>query len=220
MITYASTSSTSKVSSLLSDVQSLGNGSDALAVQADLRDLSAAEEIISKTLSTFGPHIDILINNAAEQITKSLSELTIGDYQRTYDLNIRAAILMTKALLPHLRRPGRIINMSSVGAREGFAELSLYCSSKAALEGLTRCWAAEFGGDGTTVNAVAPGPVETEMLKTIPPAIVDSQKAVTAVQKRTGTLDDICQIVAFLASEESRWISGQTLNASGGFTMY
>ena len=220
MITYASPNSASRVSSLVSDIQSLDNESDAIAIQADLREPLPIKEIIASALSTFGPHIDVLINNAAEQITKSVSDMTIDDYQKTYDLNVRATIFMTQAVLPHLRRPGRIINISSVGAREGFSELSLYCSSKAALEGLTRCWAAEFGGDGTTVNAVAPGPVETEMLKTIPIAMVESQKAVTAVQKRTGTLDDICQVVAFLASEESRWISGQTLNASGGFTMY
>ena len=189
-------------------------------MQADLRNEAAPQEIISQTLSAFGPHIDILVNNAAEQITKPLSSITLSDYEKTYDLNIRATILLTQAVLPHLRRPGRIINMSSVGARGGFAELSLYCSSKAALEGLTRCWATELGGDGTTVNAVAPGPVDTDMLKTIPAPLVEAQTAVTAVQKRIGSLDDICQIVAFLACRESRWVSGQTINASGGFTMY
>jgi len=105
--------------------------------------------------------------------------------------------LLTQAILPHLRAPGRIINISSVGARSGLAGLATYCSSKAALEGLTRCWAAELGEDGTTVNAVAPGPVESEMLHNIPKDIVDMQKNGTAVQKRLGTVEEVAGVVSW-----------------------
>ena len=76
----------------------------------------------------------------------------------------QAPLLLTQALLPHLAPASRIINISSVGSRAGFAGLSVYCSSKAAIEGLTRCWAAELGKNGTTVNAVNPGPVQSAML--------------------------------------------------------
>lgn len=160
------------------------------------------------------------MNNAAAELNKAMENITVDDYTSIYDLNVRAPMLLTQAVLPHLRRPGRIINISSVGGRCGFANLSMYCSSKAALEGLTRCWAAELGKDGTTVNAVAPGPVESEMLANIPKEIVDIQKAGTPVGKRVGTADEIANVVSWLASADSAWMSGQVLNASGGWTMY
>lgn len=114
----------------------------------------------------------------------------------------------------------RVINISSVGGRAGFANLSLYTSSKAALEGLTRSWAGELGSNGTTVNAVAPGPVQSEMLDSIPKEIVQLQKASTPVEKRVGTPQEVSNVVSWLAGEESAWVSGQTVNVSGGWTMY
>lgn len=149
-----------------------------------------------------------------------LSDITPEDFSATYDLNVRAPLLMTQAVLPYLRSPGRIINISSVGGRCGFKNLALYCSSKAALEGLTRCLAAELGEAGHTVNTVNPGPVQTEMLDDMPRDIVEMQKAQTPMQNRIGTVDDVAQIVAWLASEESRWVTGQALSASGGWAMY
>jgi 3-oxoacyl-[acyl-carrier protein] reductase len=85
---------------------------------------------------------------------------------------------------------------------------------------MTRCWAAELGGEGHTVNAVNPGPVQSQLLENIPKEIVEMQKAQTPVQNRIGTVDDVAQVVAWLASEESRWVSGQVISASGGWAMY
>lgn len=151
---------------------------------------------------------------------KILGEITPEEFASVYDLNVRGTLLMTQAVLPHLRAPGRIINVSSVGSRAGLPGLSVYCSSKAAIEGLTRCWAAELGPSGTTVNAVNPGPTETAMLANIPPAIVELQKTQTPMQNRLGTVDDVAQIVAFLAEESSRWVTGQAISATGGLAMY
>jgi len=217
-ITYTSSSSEQLAKDLTKEIESLG--SHAIYGREDLHDPSAPEKIVAATVKAFGKDIDILVNNAATEGKRALGSITLEDISNVYDLNVRAAILMSQAVLPHLRSPGRIINMSSVGGRSGFAELSLYCSSKAALEGLTRCWAAELGKDGHTVNAVSPGPVQTQLLDKIPPEIVSAQKAATPVQSRLGTVDDIAQIVAWLASEESKWISGQVLSASGGLNMY
>lgn len=144
---------------------------------------------------------------------------------------------MVQAVLPHLRRPGRIVNISSVGARAGYPGTGVYSASKAALEGFTRNWAAELGKDGTTVNAVNPGPVQSEMLDQVDPKIVAPQKEATAVEKRVGTPEEIAEIVAFLAEPRSSWVSwlspnvrnrsangvqvtGQCISSSGGYAMY
>lgn len=115
---------------------------------------------------------------------------------------------------------GRIINIGSVGARGGYPSTGCYAASKAALEGFTRVWASELGGDGTTVNCVNPGPVASEMLDQVDPKIVEGQKAVTAVGKRLGTAEEVASIVSFLAEVRSSWMSGQCVSASGGYQFY
>ena len=127
---------------------------------------------------------------------------------------------MAQAVLPHLRRPGRIINIGSVGGRGGYAGTGTYAASKAALEGYTRNWAIELGGDGTTVNCVNPGPVESEMLDQVDPTTVNQQKQVTPVGNRVGTAQEVAEIVAFLAEPRSSWISAQCISASGGYQKY
>jgi 3-oxoacyl-[acyl-carrier protein] reductase len=89
--------------------------------------------------------IDILVNNAGTELVKGLEDITPEDFSKVYDLNVGGALLMAPTVLPYLTPKGRIINISSIGSRSGFANLGLYCSSKAALEGLTRCWAAQLG---------------------------------------------------------------------------
>ena len=159
--------------------------------------------------------VDILVNNAGARVVKPLGEITIEDYDTSYNVNVRGTLLLTQAVLPHLSAYGRVINIGSVGSRAGFAAMGLYCSSKAALEGLTRCWAAELGSNGTTVNCVNPGPVPSEMLDGVPPAIVAAQKASTPIQNRLGTPEEIAGVVAALAGKDGAWISGQVISASG-----
>lgn len=220
VITYTSPSSTPSVDDLISRISSLQNGSEAISVRADLRKPSSVTQIIMSTVSAFGTEIDVLINNAGVLPVLPLSNVTNDDISAVYDINVRAPILLTQAVLPHLRRPGRIINIGSVGGRSGFKHLSLYCSTKAALEGLTRSWAAELGSQGTTVNCVDPGPVKSAMQDDVPNEIVEMQMSTTPVQQRLGNADDIGPVVAWLAGESSRWISGQCISASGGWAMY
>jgi 3-oxoacyl-[acyl-carrier protein] reductase len=156
-------------------------------VQANLREVDAPDRIVRATLEAFGPQIDILVNNAGVLFSKSLRETTADDFAAIFDVNVRAPLLMAKAVEPHLRAPGRI-NISSVGARQGFESLAMYSSSKAAIEGLTRGLAAELGHVGHTVNAVAPGPVVSEMLDDVPQDIVDIQLKTTPVEHRHGTV--------------------------------
>ncbi|KAF2707423.1 NAD(P)-binding protein [Pleomassaria siparia CBS 279.74] len=218
-IVYTSPKSEALAKDLVAKIASLENGSQSITVQADLSKVDAGEKIVAATLGAFGNQIDILVNNAGVMFDKSIHDSTAEDYAAIFDVNVRGPLLLVKAVVPHLKAPGRIINISSVGARCGFERMALYSASKAALEGMTRGLAAELGGDGTTVNAVEPGPTESDMLDDVPKEIVELQLKTTPVQHRHGTGNDIAQVVAFLASEESRWISGQTISASGGYLM-
>lgn len=218
--TYTSESGKAGVDDLLKQVNQLSNQATAVGVQIDLRNASAPQEILRECVGRFGDYIDILINNAGCELVRSAEDITPEDFSYVYDLNVRAAVLMTKAVIPRLRSPGRIINMGSVGGRSGFQQLSLYCSSKAAIEGLTRCWAAELGVQGHTVNTVCPGPVPTDVLKGIPKEIVENQMKNTPMENRLGSTDDIAQVVGWLAEESSRWVTGQAISASGGHMMY
>lgn len=119
---------------------------------------------------------------------KTIAETTADDYAAIFDVNVRAPLLMTKAVVPYLRAPGRIINLSSVGAREAFESLAIYSASKAAVEGLTRGLAADLGHAGHTVNAVGPSPTESDMLGDVPSEFVERQLKETPVQHRCGTV--------------------------------
>ena len=190
-------------------------------MQADLSQLEAPKRIVDDLLgwSSGDLKIHILVNNAATLIFKPLAELTLADYEYVHHVNIRGTIFLTQAILPYLQPNGRIINISSVGARGAFKAASLYSSSKSAIEGLTRTWAAELGANGTTVNAVAPGPVQSDMLDDVPTEIKEVQKILTPVGNRFGTTDEIANVVALVASPTSGWVTGQCINASGGYQM-
>lgn len=217
---YTSESSASKVAKLKEQIEALPHSPTAHGVRANLAEPEGPKTLVDEALQwSSNAKIDILVNNAGVEAVKSLAELTIADYDRVYNTNVRGTLLVTQAVLPHLPAKARIINITSVGARSGFKDLSLYISSKAAVEGLTRAWAAELGGNGTTVNAVAPGPVQSDMLDNIPAEIKELQKKTTPVEGRFGTVEEVADIVAWLAGPASAWVSGQCINASGGWQM-
>lgn len=224
MLLYTSASSASKIESLQKEVSSLPNPPKVTSCSADLSSPSAPATILAALDEWLEPStpVDILVNNAGTEVNASLGEISAEDFAKVYDLNVRAPLLLTQALLPRLRlaNGARVINIGSVGGRASFAGLGLYCSSKSALESLTRCWARELGGDGTTVNMVAPGPVQSDMLDNIPKEIVDMQKAQTPIQNRVGTVEEVARIVAWLAGPDSSWVTGQVISASGGWAMY
>ncbi|KAF7671008.1 nad-binding protein [Alternaria burnsii] len=136
-----------------------------------------------------------------------------------FDINVRAPLFLIKAVVLHLRKPGRIINVPSIGSRAGPPNLSVYATSKAAVEGLTRSLAHELGDEGHTVGCVSPQPVESDVLENLPEESRDYVLKGTAVEHRVRTANDIAQVVCWIASEDSKWISGQTISASGGFVM-
>lgn len=205
-ITYSSNRSKETADALIARIESEAK-SEAIGVQCNLTEISAPQQIIDETIKAFGNHIDILVNNAAAISDKYTQDITPEHFDEIFHLNVRAPLFMVKAVLPHLRHPGRIISISSVGARAAYPGVGTYAASKAALEGYTRTWAAEFGKDGTTANTVNPGPVESEMLDQVSKEIVEPQKKATPVQQRVGTPEEIAEIVAFLAEPRSSWVS-------------
>ncbi|KAL1738875.1 hypothetical protein HDZ31DRAFT_50318 [Schizophyllum fasciatum] len=221
MITFTSDASQKRANDLVARIAALNNGSAAATVQADLRELSSPQTIVDATLTAFAtPHIHILVNNAGVELGKPALDVTPADFAAVFDINVRGAYFMTQAAARRFGAHARVVNVSSVGGRQGYQGFSVYGASKAALEGMTRVWAAELGPQGHTVNAVAPGPVQSDMLDKIPEEIKNFQRDHTPMEHRFGTADDIAQVVAWLAEESSRWITGQTLSATGGFAMY
>ncbi|KAK7927420.1 dehydrogenase [Apiospora marii] len=235
-LAYTSPGSEPQVRALAERIRALPHAAPTFTVQADLSTTEGPHHLIMNLQAQFraAAHtgdgvvhpqrpfvIDILVNNAGCERVVPLGEIDVADYNEVYDVNVRGVILLTQAALPYLAaQHARVINIGSVGARAGFRDLSLYCSSKAALEGLTRCWAAELGKNGTTVNCVSPGPVQSEMLDKIPRAIVEMQQAQTPMQNRLGTIDEVARVVAGLAGRDGDWVSGQVISASGGWAMY
>jgi 3-oxoacyl-[acyl-carrier protein] reductase len=159
-----------------------------------------------------GP-IDILVNNAGIAITRGLADLTEDDFDRTIAGNLKSAFLCTQAVLEGMRarRWGRIVNISSIGARLGAGSVSVaYGASKAGLEGLTRAYALRLAAEGITVNAVAPGLVDTEMGKPLIEAGVTARVPVG----RAGTPDEIAQAVVSVVA--NAYMTGQTIAVNGG----
>ncbi|KAB2576171.1 Dehydrogenase OXI1 [Lasiodiplodia theobromae] len=218
-LTFTSPSSENCTKEAVAKINGLGNGAAAVMIQADLRQLDAPNKIVTETTAAFGDDIDILVNNAGCELIKLLPHITPEDYAYCMDLNVRGALFMSQAVLPYLRKPARIINMSSVGARVGLTAGCVYLTSKAALEGFTRALAAELGPQGHTVNAIQPGPTNSDMMTKIPPEIVEQQKKTTPLEHRVGEPEDVALLTAMVAEPQSGWMTGQCISASGGWLM-
>lgn len=165
---------------------------------------------------------DVVINNAAIYPSKPFEAFTLAEYQAVQRVNVEAGVICVQAALPHMRAQGwgRIVNIASVTTSGGWANLAPYVASKAALIGLTRAWAREFGQWGVTVNCVSPGAFPTDAEKIHPDpegynAMVLERQAV----KRRGGARDIANALMFFASDASGFVTGQTLNVDGGWVM-
>ncbi|KAG5916899.1 hypothetical protein E4U42_007459 [Claviceps africana] len=197
-------------------------GGRAIVVQSGVDTLDGARTIVKRTLEGFQTqHIDILVNNAGYATTsKPLGESSPADVEKIFQTNANGPLFMVDSVVPHMPPGGRIINISSVGARMGLPMLSTYNASKAALESLTVSWATELGRTkGITVNSVAPGLVLTDIVSD--GLAEDLERLVVPMTKaadRVGTVADISDAVLLLVNEKSRWITGQTISVSGGVT--
>lgn len=199
-------------------------GGKAFLLQADLNAPDGSfkamfEDFDRSLMKTSGQSgLDILVNNAGQIMFGSVDVLRPADFDKAFAVDVKAPFFITQAALPRLRDGGRIINISSGTARIVNPQVISYAMAKGALEVFSKTTALQLGSRGITVNSVAPGPTATaEFLRMAQgnPAFVEHAKAQSAL-RRLGTPADIANIVAFLASDEGGWITGQLIDATGG----
>ncbi len=189
----------------------------AAAFQADVTSGEQSQNLVNDVIKEFGK-IDILINNAGVFELQPLENVTLDHYQRVFDVNVKGVIGNTIAALKNISDGGRIINISSVAATTSAPNFSVYAATKAAINALTRIWAQELGARKITVNAVAPGATASDMYEAVPDEVKKELVAKTALG-RVGQPEDIAAVVAFLASDDGGWITGETIVAHGGITV-
>lgn len=193
-------------------------GGRAVAVEANLLDPSAPEHIFETAERAFGA-VNILVNNAAHcEVPDTIDQIRAGTIDRHFDVNVRAAVLLIHEFVARHRTRngtfGRIVNITTDAARV-FAGQIAYGGSKYALEGFTRSIAVEAGVMGITVNAIAPGPIQTGWIT----PDLESTVLPTIPLRRLGTPEDIADAVVFLASSQARWITGQVIQVAGGHAL-
>ena len=192
-------------------------GGQCIAVQGDITDADAAQRISADTVARFG-RIDMLVNCAGIAPYRALGAMDTAYIRAMLDANVLGTILITQAVLPHLPSPGgRIVNFASALAFRPIPTSSVYSASKAAVVTLTHAFSKELGPKGITVNAIAPGVIETDMTTAI---LAERGAGIVASTPlgRIGQTDDIAGIALFLCSADAGWITGRSIIADGGVT--
>jgi NAD(P)-dependent dehydrogenase (short-subunit alcohol dehydrogenase family) len=193
-------------------------GSNYKYIKADLADAAATEEAAARIARDFP--VDCIVNNAGAPTPGNLEDVTARHLDTGVNLAIRTPVLLAQALVPGMkaRKFGRIVNISS-RAILGKKARTVYSATKAAMVGLTRTWALELGPHGITVNAIAPGPVLTELFKKNNPPEVAAKLVEHAIVGRAGTPEDVARAVLFLADPANGYITGQVLHVCGGSSL-
>ena len=191
-----------------------GKGGKALAVQADMGQVTDARRLVVDTVKQFN-RLDILVNNAGKFMPKPLEETTEEDFNDVIALNAKGPYFAMQEAARALKDGGRIVNISTGGTHLHFPGATAYLGSKAALEQYTKGLAQELAPKGLTVNTVSPGFTETGMM-------TEEYRQIgvqLSPMKRLGVPKDIADVVAFIVSEDARWLTGQTIQAGGGIVM-
>lgn len=190
-----------------------------LAVKGDVSNFDDAQNMIEEIINKFG-NIDVLVNNAGITKDMLLMRMKKEDFEQVIDVNLIGTFNVTKNVVPYMmkKRKGRIINISSVVGISGNAGQTNYSSSKAGIIGFTKSLAKEIGSRSILVNAVAPGFIETEMTENLPEEVKENINKNIPI-KRMGNVKDVANVVKFLASEDSSYITGQVINVDGGMLM-
>ncbi len=192
-------------------------GGRAIAVQADVSKAEQAQGLIDAAAQQFG-RLDVLVNNSGVYEFAAIEEVTEEHYRRLFDINVLGVLLATRAAARHLGQSGSIINISSVVTDVNMPTSAVYTGTKAALNGISGVLANELAPRKIRVNTVSPGYVVTEGTHTAGIAGSEMEAGLVAQTPlgRAGQPDDIARVVAFLASDDARWVTGEIINASGG----
>jgi 3-oxoacyl-[acyl-carrier protein] reductase len=195
-----------------------GRGGNAIAVQGDVSKPADVKRLFEETKKAFG-HVDVLVNNAGIYKFEPVEAVTEAEFHREFNTNVLGTILATQEALNHFNgNGGSVINLSSVASLATIPNSVVYSATKGAVDSVTRVLSAELGARKIRVNTIAPGLVETEGAHTLGVIGSDFQKQIVAGTPlgRHGQPDDIAQVAVFLASDDSRWLTGERITASGG----
>ncbi len=189
---------------------------EVLPLQADANDSLAAYEVVRQTTASFGP-VTVLVHNAGITRDRSLSLMSTTDWSDVMGVNLDAYFYYAKAVAPQMMRAGggRLIGISSISGTRGMAGQSNYSASKAGMIGMTKALARELGPYKITVNVIAPGYVETDMIDHVHAALKEKMRRSTPLQ-RFGCVDEVAHLVSFVASDKAAFLTGQTICVDGG----
>jgi NAD(P)-dependent dehydrogenase (short-subunit alcohol dehydrogenase family) len=200
----------------IAEIRTAGGQAD--FISSDLRDASSARQVSRRAVELGNGHVDILINNAGIYPFGPTHEMTEESFDKVYSLNVKVPYFLVAELAPLMAKRGKgaIVNLSTMVADYGASGMSLYGSSKAAINLLTKVWTAEYGPSGVRVNAVSPGPTRTEGTDAMGEGL--ERLAAEAPAGRPATPDEIAEAIVFLATDRSSFIQGAKLAVDGGRT--
>jgi 3-oxoacyl-[acyl-carrier protein] reductase len=196
------------------------SGGEALAFTTDVTDAFAVERTFDRVAEEWG-RFDVLVNSAGALHESPLEDVTEEELQEMLDVHLRGAMVCARAALPHMarNRHGRILSASSVSTRLGAQGLTAYSAAKAGVVGMTRTWARELGPLGITANCVAPGLIDSDTARTVPPAELATTLA-RIPAGRLGTPEEVANVYLFLASDLASFVNGAVVGVDGGLLLY
>jgi NAD(P)-dependent dehydrogenase (short-subunit alcohol dehydrogenase family) len=203
-----------EATSVVDDI--LRTGGKAEKIAADLSTSNGPHDLARKVRAIVGARLDVLVANAGISRAATIEETTVADFDAMFAVNVRAPFFLVQQLLPVLSEGSSVVLLSSLAARSSVGTLSAYSATKGAIDTLVKHFATALGDRGIRVNAIAPGVVPTDMSSFAKTA--EGRDFTLSIQaiKRLATVDDIAEPVLFLASDASRWITGETLHVDGG----